>query len=342
MSQEDTLNLHASLKTLAACALVSASALWPQAAAAQQAERAELSPMSRVPHMRSQAGEDGDDRVFGGSEAAQGAYPFQVALLASNRLDQTAKSQLNAQFCGASLIAPNWVLTAGHCVVDKGVTVPAAAITALVGATVLDQGKRYEVAEVIPHPEYSESNLDNDIALLRLKESVTDVKPIDMVYAITPGGDATVIGWGRMNNGSFPSHLQEANIELTTNDACNAGIKQVYARDLSRVLATLAPRMRYTQAAVDEGTKAVAAQMNDPLTQNMLCAGTVDGVRDACNGDSGGPLFIRDGEKFVQVGIVSWGEGPMDAAAACGHANAYGVYTRLANYRDWIAGKMAN
>jgi secreted trypsin-like serine protease len=300
------LNLQSTLRTFAACSLLATSAALalPQVAAAQQAERAELSPMSRVPHMRSEAGDEGDDRVFGGTEAAQGAYPFQVALLASGRLDQTAESQKTAQFCGGSLIAPNWVLTAGHCVVDKGATVPAKAITALIGATVLDQGKRYEVAEVIPHPNYNGGNLDNDIALLKLTESVTDVTPIDMALAITPTGEATVIGWGRMNNGMFPTHLQEANIELTTNDACNSGIRQVYAGDLRRILATLAPRMRYSQAAAEEGTRSIAAQMNDPLTENMLCAGTSDGSRDSCNGDSGGPLFVRDGEKFVQVGIV--------------------------------------
>ena len=43
-----------------------------------------------------------------------------------------------------------------------------------------------------------------------------------------------------------------------------------------------------------------------------------------------------------QIGVVSWGEGPFDANAACGHANAYGVYTRLSNYKDWLATKMSS
>ena len=42
----------------------------------------------------------------------------------------------------------------------------------------------------------------------------------------------------------------------------------------------------------------------------------------------------------VQVGVVSWGEGPSDGTAACGHKNAYGIYTRLANYTGWIEAKM--
>ena len=60
----------------------------------------------------------------------------------------------------------------------------------------------------------------------------------------------------------------------------------------------------------------------------------------AGNGDSGGPLFIKGPSGLEQVGIVSWGEGPMDEGAACGHANAYGIYTRLAHYTDWVKSKM--
>ena len=71
-------------------------------------------------------------------------------------------------------------------------------------------------------------------------------------------------------------------------------------------------------------------------THYFLCAGAAEGMRDACYGDSGGPLFAVTEAGPVQHGIVSWGEGPRDASAACGHANAYGVYTRVANYAGWI------
>jgi secreted trypsin-like serine protease len=81
--------------------------------------------------------------------------------------------------------------------------------------------------------------------------------------------------------------------------------------------------------------------MSDPLTQNMICADETSGGRDACNGDSGSPLFVKQGEDLIQVGIASWGEGPVDESAACGHANAYGVYTRLINYKDWMASTIA-
>ena len=107
------------------------------------------------------------------------------------------------------------------------------------------------------------------------------------------------------------------------------------------MLRSFAPRMRYPDAVIDTATKAIVATMGDPLTGNMICAGETSGERDACNGDSGGPLFVKNGDDVTQVGIVSWGEGPMDEGAACGHANAYGVYTRLGNYKDWIASTIA-
>lgn len=303
-------------------------------------ERPELSPMSRVPMMRMEMAEGGSgDRVFGGKEAKNGAYPFQVALLTTENLDNTTDSQSNAQFCGGSLIAPQWVLTAAHCLVDGATAVAPETITILTGATDLREGKRYKVAQVIVHEGYSSQTLDNDIGLIKLAEPAKD-PVIPVTDANVEAGAATVIGWGLMEDGNFPNALMTADIQLQPNAACNAGIKEIYARDLGLILRDYSARMRYSDAAIAEATKAISTTMRDPLTSNMLCAGTTDGARDACNGDSGGPLFALKDGKPVQVGVVSWGEGPMDGGAACGHANAYGIYTRLSNYKDWMATKM--
>uniref|UniRef100_A0A8C3XVK6 Serine protease 55 n=1 Tax=Chelydra serpentina TaxID=8475 RepID=A0A8C3XVK6_CHESE len=47
------------------------------------------------------------------------------------------------------------------------------------------------------------------------------------------------------------------------------------------------------------------------LTENMLCAGSAEGGKDACQGDRGGPLVCTYGDvmKWFALGIVSWGEG---------------------------------
>lgn len=337
-SREDILKATMVVKSLAAAAILAGAATLSGAAIAQEGGRAAAvnSPIGRVIGLRAE--HDGDDRVFGGKEAAPGAYPFQVALLASSVLDDNPDSQFDAQFCGGSLIAPGWVLTAAHCLVDGGAPIDADAVTILTGATSLREGVRHAVAEVVVHPDYSETTLDNDIGLLRLVDE-SDSPSVRMTDADIEVGAARVTGWGRMDNGAFPINLMEADLELTANAACNAGIKEIYARDLGLVLRYYAGRMRYSAEGVSAAIAAASATMGDPLTGNMLCAGIEDGARDACNGDSGGPLFTTEGGEPVQVGIVSWGEGPMDEEAACGHANAYGVYTRLANYRDWIADK---
>ena len=69
------------------------------------------------------------------------------------------------------------------------------------------------------------------------------------------------------------------------------------------------------------------------LTDNMFCAGLPEGGKDSCSGDGGSPYALKDNGRFWAAGIVSWGSG-------CGRQGSYGVYTRVANYLDWITKTM--
>lgn len=301
----------------------------------------EKSPIKRVSAARSEwrkAHSGEGERVFGGLQAKKDAWPFQVALLDSAGLSDDPESQGDSQFCGGSLIAPQWVLTASHCMFNEDAKLEPADITVLVGASNLKEGKRVAVSEVHVNEGYDNQSLtfDNDLTLLKLAEPV-DQKTIALPSENIENGKATVTGWGMMEDGSFPWDLMQVDIDLNPNTACNAGIKDIYSGDIRKFFEAFAQGRKVKPEAIDEATKAFASGMSDPLTGNMLCAGVPEGGRDSCYGDSGGPLFVEGPNGPVEVGIVSWGAGPEDADAACGFANAYGVYTRVANYRDWIA-----
>lgn len=65
---------------------------------------------------------------------------------------------------------------------------------------------------------------------------------------------------------------------------------------------------------------------------SQICAGWDQGAHDTCQGDSGGPLVAFDANQCPYVvGVTSFGRG-------CGQPASYGVYTRVSNYRAWIAG----
>jgi secreted trypsin-like serine protease len=248
-----------------------------------------------------------DQRIIGGTPVPAGKYPFQAALLGQTfGSDDWAR-----QFCGGSLIGPDTVLTAAHCVDFIG-SGPDAELNirdfrVVVGRTVLTthQGQKRHVTSIAIHPRWDPSTGQFDAAVVTLDAPIKGITPIKLV---TPGTDALqrpgrrvlAIGWGNVIQQPFgpgpggihyPHRLREVWVPLVSKSECVTA----YAHD---------------------GTSDV-----DPVT--MICAGRTN--KDTCQGDSGGPLFVpASGGGYIEIGITSSGNG-------CGATGYPGIYTKLSN-----------
>ena len=228
--------------------------------------------------------------VVNGNPVPNGRYKFMVRL--------TIDIGPNVFACGGSLIDKQHVLTAAHCV-DGGARPEG--VTAQIGVTRLEtnQGVRRKVSRIFVHPDFSgeDNGLQNDVAVLRLTEPVKG-KQIKLARVGDQGIDrtdvvTTVAGWGRIMSGvpfSF-RRMREANLEVDNIQQCAA----TYNTD-----------PEYGPNAVDPSVSVCASAKG----------------RDSCQGDSGGPLFRRIKDEWVQIGIVSFGEG-------CAEPGYPGVYTKL-------------
>uniref|UniRef100_A0A7N5ZWE6 Peptidase S1 domain-containing protein n=1 Tax=Anabas testudineus TaxID=64144 RepID=A0A7N5ZWE6_ANATE len=233
-------------------------------------------------------------KIVGGVDASAGSWPWQVSV-----------HYQGSHTCGGTLISNQWVLTAAHCI-ETNSTSPWTLYFGRVnqsGPNINEVNRT--VSQVIVNPDYNNTLLNNDIALMKLSSPVnyTDyIKPICLASNSSQFYNSTLCwatGWGRLGNDQLPANtLQEVQIPVIGNNQCS--------RDYVSV-----------------------ASAN--ITNNMICAGQQG--KGTCQGDSGGPLQCKQGSVWIQAGITSFG-------VPCALAGFPEVYTRVSQYETWITNQV--
>lgn len=211
-----------------------------------------------------------DGKIVGGTNALNGSYPYQVAILQASGII----------YCGASIITESLLLTAAHCEMTN-----LANFRALAGSIdCYDYGRDINgrpttgqlrlISKFTKHQSYDNVFLRNDIALVKVTQPFvfnSNVKAVTLSTTTAyPTGTVTATGWGRTINGdndSIPDILQTVDLTVVSYSTC--------------------------------------ATKWGGIPSNVVCASAVG--KDACQGDSGGPLVQRVNNEFVQVGITSFG-----------------------------------
>uniref|UniRef100_A0A8D0HC46 Transmembrane serine protease 2 n=1 Tax=Sphenodon punctatus TaxID=8508 RepID=A0A8D0HC46_SPHPU len=229
------------------------------------------------------------NRIVGGRRASKGEWPWQVSL----HIQRT-------HVCGGTIITPEWIVTAAHCVEGKH----SDPFYWRVYAGILTWSEigfqaGYAVHKIISHPNYDTESKNNDVALMKLQRPLShDVGPVcfsnpGMMYQ--PDQQCWISGWGASRQGGETSkELNAAMVPLIEPAKCNSRV--VY---------------------------------NGLVSPNMICAGYLEGRVDSCQGDSGGPLVTAKNSVWWLVGDTSWGTG-------CASRNRPGVYGNMTRFTDWI------
>jgi hypothetical protein len=200
--------------------------------------------------------------------------------------------------CTGTLVSPNVIVTAGHCC-DGTIS---GAYNALDTMAPRLAGEYVNVAQVIRHPRYDPRTLRNDIAVLILEKPLTSVSPRAFAPAGALNGVSTVrvVGYGATNADGTKGSGVRREVDVAIVNPVGA---------------------EWPQKAVTYGC--------DP---DLEFVATKDRFgSDTCDGDSGGPAYVRVNGQYCLVGATS--RPIKDAQIRCGSG---GVYERLEKYEEWV------
>ncbi|XP_041792532.1 haptoglobin [Chelmon rostratus] len=245
-------------------------------------------------------------RMVGGKLAPH--VPWQVMVY-------IADSVLDGGYAGGALISDRWVLTAGRNlfvrksrqdIQGKDPVIPKVYL-GISRRAEADASKEAAVERIVLHPGFqNQSDWDNDLALIQLKE------PVVMSHKVTPiplpeggqdladivRGSGVITGWGWGILLSPATSLKHLVLPLANHSLCKAEYKQI--------------------------------PLTPTVDDNMFCTGPTEYQENVCFGDAGGALAVTDAETgdIYAAGILSYDK-------SCNRYN-YGVYMKISSYLPWI------
>lgn len=246
--------------------------------------------------------------IIGGTDAGENEYPHMVAIGNNQSLED-----FTYWFCGGSLISERFVITAAHCATNQTVRSIGQIGTPnviMIGGWNISEGteknaKIIEIEEIILYPEYRKAQVYHDIALIKLKDTISlgpNIKPICL-----PQDESTTettywaTGWGNKIDSDLIGVLQKVDLGIVGDEECST----VYTPKLSK-------------------------RLSAGLQPHQLCLGRVEN-KDACRGASGGPVQIINKNIFCSYTLVA----VTSSGLQCGKGNP-GLFVKVFHYLDWI------
>ncbi len=275
---------------------------------------------------------DDNEMIVNGKEAPAGKYPWQVRLY-SSEADELG-------FCGGSIIAPQWVLTASHCVTEGDLNVGPTTqkdpsnIVVGYGSNDRTKTKRIVAAKIFAREEFLAKGLDgkHDVALIKLAHPIDNPPAVSLAdpgtdkAMVPPGAKVTVTGWGALWS-PFDKDVSELIPDLGPKKELSEKLN--YPRLLREV---------EIQAMGNDSCNGVFAANKLSVADTEICAMYQGTTKASCQGDSGGPLVVAAPGTpggFVQIGVVSWG-------TICGNTVTPSVFARVSSFTDWINDTIKN
>ncbi|KAL1512812.1 hypothetical protein ABEB36_002336 [Hypothenemus hampei] len=200
--------------------------------------------------------------------------------------------------CGGSLIKVDQVLTAAFCVYNATTT------TITLGAHNLEEKEDTQVtlesSNYTIHEEYNWTSHTNDIAIIRLGQSVNltsaistiETPPLKDILLTYDDDLGLVAGWGKYSD-----------------------VESIYSNVLRKIEVTIIPYLACTISYLFK------------VQQTEMCTTGLQNSKNICLGDSGSPLVVNG----TQVGIASYGS---DFGCSVG---APAVHTRLTRFASWLS-----